>query len=526
MPRSNRSKSTAPYTDALREQIDWYTRKLNDAFEIAGEDGYHETRALLGRNDLFYLLVYLLNRKDMLHPWVHARCAEVQASPNGHLDLWAREHYKSTISTFGENIRTILNNPEITIAIFSHTRGVAMGFLRQIKRELEVNEELKFLYPEILWRDPQNQSPRWSENNGIVVKRTTNQNEATLEAWGVVDSQPTSKHFDVLDYDDLVTLDTVSGREASTKIKICIDAWATSLNLGRRGGVVRYKGSKYHTVDPYNEILKRGAAKLRLYPATVDGKPNGRPVLMTEEENAGKRADMGPYVYGCQMLLDPRADSTMGFKMEWLRQWAGEHYDNLQKIILVDPASKKKRESDHTAMWVLGYGADENWMMIDFVYDKLNLKERVTKVIQLHRTYQPTFVGWEEYGLQADIEAVEWQQERENYRFDVTPLGGKMAKEDRIRRLQPLFENGRIWLLETLLRPNWEHRQVDMVRMFIEDEYRNFPVAAHDDGLDALSRIEDDVVKVAIKAPNQDSLDAINPLKGRRAGGEHGWLGG
>lgn len=514
-------------TETLRQQIDWYTRRLNEAFEVGGEDGYHEARAMLGRKDLFYLLVYILNRRDMLHPWIYERTREIQTNPDGYLDLWAREHYKSTIGTFGLNIQGILNNPEITIGIFSHTRDIAKGFLAQIKLEFETNDELKFLYPDVLWRDPANQAPRWSKNEGIIVKRKTNPKEATVEAWGVVDSQPTSKHFDVLDYDDLVTLDTVSGRDAAAKIKTCTDAWATSLNLGRRGGAVRYKGSKYHTVDPYNEILRRKAATERRYPVTANGRADGVPVLMTHDQNVQKRREMGPYVYGCQMLLDPKADAAVGFKREWLRFWSGSHYDNLVKIILVDPASKKKRTSDFTAMWVLGLGADGNWYAVDFVYDKLNLRERVGKAMELHRAYRPVFVGYEEYGLQADIEAVEWQQDHENYRFDITPLGGKLQKEDRIMRLQPLFENHRIYLLERLIRQNWEREQVDVMKTFIEDEYENFPVGAHDDGLDGLSRIEDEAVKNAVQAPSDDDIAKVDPTRAmRRAAGKSlGWMG-
>ena len=44
----------------------------------------------LCQNDLFYLLVRVCQRKDMLHPWIYARTREVEESPDGHLDLWAR----------------------------------------------------------------------------------------------------------------------------------------------------------------------------------------------------------------------------------------------------------------------------------------------------------------------------------------------------------------------------------------------------------------------------------------------------
>jgi hypothetical protein len=68
------------------------------------------------------------------------RCKEVQANPDGHLDLWAREHYKSTIITYGKTIQDVLashgENPlsewrgeELTVGFFSVTRPLAKGFL-------------------------------------------------------------------------------------------------------------------------------------------------------------------------------------------------------------------------------------------------------------------------------------------------------------------------------------------------------------------------------------------------------------
>jgi hypothetical protein len=145
----------------------------------------------LARNDLFFLLVHLLNAKFLEHQWYFDRCAEVQESPDNHLDFWSRGGGKSTIITYGKTIQDILINPEVTFGIFSHTRPIAKQFLRQIKSEFEKNELLCQLFPEILYEQPKLEAPKWAEDDGLIVKRKGNPKESTVEAWGLTDGQPT-----------------------------------------------------------------------------------------------------------------------------------------------------------------------------------------------------------------------------------------------------------------------------------------------------------------------------------------------
>lgn len=69
----------------------------------------------------------------------------------------------------------------------------------------------------------------------------------------------------------------------------------------------------------------------------------------------------------------------------------------------------------------------------------------------------------------------------ENYRFDVRELGGRMPKNDRIRRLVPLFETGRFYLPEETSRSAWcvdyEGRRFNVVSALINDEFCDFPIA-------------------------------------------------
>ena len=447
------------------------------------------TRTLC-QTDLYFLLRYMCRRADMENDWIFARCREVQASPDGHLDLWSRGHYKSSLVTFGLTLQDIINNPDITIGIFSHTRPIAKGFLRQIKRELEANEWLKALFPEILYQNPKAESPKWSEDDGIIVKRKSNPKEGTVEAWGLVDGQPTSKHYKLMLYDDVVTRESVTTPDMITKTT---EAWELSSNLTSKGGKVRYAGTRYHFNDTYSEIMRRAAAVPRIYPATVDGTVDGEPVLMSREDLAKKRRDQGPYTFAAQMLLNPIADDTQGFKSDWIQYYkqTGE-YNNFNKYILVDPANEKKKSSDYTSMVVIGLGTDENYYVLDAIRDRLNLTERADALFSLHKRWKPIRVGYERYGIMSDIQHIKDRQQRENYRFDVVELGGKLSKPDRIRRLIPLFETGRVYFPETIYRTDYEGKVIELVQTFIEQEYKAFPVGLHDDMLDALSRVCDE----------------------------------
>jgi phage terminase large subunit-like protein len=451
----------------------------------------------LCRTDLYFLLRYGCGRKDIEHPWLFDRCREVQASPNGHLDLWSREHFKSSILTFGMTIFDILNDPEITVGIFSHTRPIAKGFLRQIKREFESNDRLKEWFPDILWSNPSKESPKWGEDDGIVVKRQGNPKESTVEAWGLVDGQPTGKHYRVRVYDDVVVPSSVTTPEMIAKTT---EAWELSDNLGAVGGVYRMAGTRYHFNDTYGEMMKRKVAKPRIYACTKDGTDNFTPdncVLMNPETLADKRRNQGPYTFSTQMLLNPKGDSTQGFQRSWLRYTKAEpHGRGLNIYLIVDPANTKKKSSDWTTMGVIGLGADRNYTLLDVVRDRMNLGERTNALFDLHEKWLPIGVGYEEYGMQADIAHIEHVQHERNYRFKITPLGGSMAKIDRIKRLMPIFEQGRFFLPAAKYRTIYDKTTVNLIEMFVEEEYAAFPVATHDDMLDMLARIEDEDMNV------------------------------
>lgn len=486
----------------LEEQENRKVAETIDCSKLTREESNEAYREVIASNntlaqrklckeDLFFLLTVACKRKDVDRDWLYARCREVQANPDGYLDLWAREHYKSTIITFAKTIQDVLVDPEVTVGIFSHTRPIAKGFLEQIKREFETNEYLIRLFPDVLYQKPGAESSKWSLDGGIIVKRKTNPKEATVEAWGLVDGQPTSKHFKILIYDDVVTLESVSTPDQIKKVTASLE---NSYNLGTEGGRRRFIGTRYHLNDSYKTIMDRDSVIPRIHKATHNGKapPEGAPVFLSEQLIAEKRRDMGPYTFSCQMLQDPVADRAMSFKREWLRYYEGLSDTSKWNIyIVVDAANKKKSTSDYTVMEVIGLAPDQNYYLIEGVRDRMNLTQRAAKLFELHRKYGPKKVGYEQYGMQADVEHIKYEMEQKNYRFEIVELGGSMAKEDRIKRLIPVHEQGRFYMPKAQSFVNSEGQSKDYVQMFVDDEYLAFPVCVHDDMLDGRARILD-----------------------------------
>jgi phage terminase large subunit-like protein len=496
-----------------RAKLEDYPTLLSGLGQCSNQQRHAHLRHL-ARTDLYFLLRYILGREDIEHQWLFDRCCEVETSPNGHLDLWSREHYKSTIITFGKTIQDILASHgdfpvfdrEMTFGIFSASRPLAVKFMSQIKREFESNDWLRELFPDILWDNPRKEASKWSLYTGMVVKRKSNPKEATIEAYGLVDGMPTGGHWDVLIYDDIVTVDVVRSPEMIEKVT---DSLALSYNLGARGGVKRMIGTRYHFADSYAAVINRGTFSPRIYPATDDGTIDGEPVLLDKEELKTKRRDMGPYVFSCQMMQNPLADASQGFQDKWIRFYdeIGESWNSMNRYILVDPAHGKRKTNDYTSMWCLGLGEDGNYYALDVIRDRLNLTERADALMKMHRKWRPIKVGYERYGMQADIEAIRWRQEQEGYRFEVVELGGKLGNDDRVRRLVPIFEQGRMWLPVRHNYTDYEGKLQDLINIFINEEYLPFPVGLHPDMLDSMSRILDDELEAYF--PQEDEWEPI-----------------
>ena len=502
----------------------------------------------MGRYDRYFRFTMILRRGDGFHHWLYERCREVEAETDDCLDLWARGHYKSSFITFAGSFQEMIKDSEITIGIFSHNRPIAKAFLDQIKVECETNDNLFRYYPDVFWKNPKKDSPSWSLDSGITMIRKTNPKEKTIEAWGLVDSQPVSKHFDLRIYNDVVTMDSVATPEMILKTT---ERWELSQNLaktefveGEKPGRQWHEGTRYSFGDTYGILLTRKALKPRLYPATDNGLPDGNPVFLTETAWERKKQAESPRTIATQQLQNPLAGEEQEFKESWIRRWEVRP-ETLNVAILVDPASSKKKGTSNTAMPVIGVGHGLNKYLLDGACHKMSLTERWVMLKSLRNKWlnqpgvQTVTIGYEKYGMQADIEHFHEMMELEEESFPIQelnwPRDDTNAKDDRIRRLIPDHQNWRFFYpwerdsskpnevdtarmrkadeqkkgylcAKPIKRRNQDGHIYNLVDWFIANEYMFFPATTSKDFLDAMSRIYDLEISAPIIYSEEDLL--------------------
>jgi predicted phage terminase large subunit-like protein len=297
--------------------------------------------------------------------------------------------------------------------------------------------------------------------------------------------------------------------------------WYEQQFIGRmrdkKNGVMLIIMQRLHQEDLCGYLLEKGGYEHLCLPATAPlthvvklGRHKGMEIKKDQilhperegpEELEQRKREMGSYAYAGQYEQTPVPKGGGMLKREWLVHYNNVTPEQMNRGILCDSANSKGKNSDYTCFMVIGLGQDRNYYVLEIVRDRLNLKERTEKLFHLHKKWTlnnitPQFVGYEKYGKDSDIEHIQSEQERLNYRFYITPLndaGKRVSKEARIERLVPLFNNKNIWLPEYgQVAHTIEGVLYDPVKAFVDDEYVNFPYSKHDDMLDALAKIKDD----------------------------------
>lgn len=432
-------------------------------------------------------------------------CEFLEAEEQRKLLVLPRGHYKTTISSIAYPMWLSVHNPDIRILIASATSTNAQKIMSVIRAKWERCEMLRWLFPELV---PDFPKVRWNDSCA-VINRQGDWPEGTYEAIGA-GGTAVSRHYDFIIEDDLVNDDHLVNKEQMDKV-IDWHQYKESLFISPSKGRDIVIGTRWAFFDLISHVLDTEVGRARYVRSAIEGGVPIFPEEFTLQELDRLLAVMGTYKFSCQYLNDPTQDTARKFEEGWLRFYEDLPAGAYSYYVACDPAASVfkagggiARDSDYTAIITIAVDPDGNIFVVDVVCDRLGIDEFIYELFRIVETYRPVTVGIETNAFQrALLFPIRLEMKKSNTFFSVTELkASKVAtKQLRILALQPYFSNGAIFVK----------------RAFGEllHEYRLFPMAKHDDAMDALAyvvqmqRTPHKVQLQVVGSPDPLSFDSI-----------------
>lgn len=495
------------------------------------------------QQDLWFFVYFVMKNPLANHPFIVQACREIQETRDDTLQVWARDHLKTSIISVGRTCQKILNDPERRIGIFSAVRPLAVKIQNQIKSLFETEFLIKS-FPDILFAEPWKEADKWTEapEGGLIVKRKGSYHEPTVSSWGLIEGMPTGDHYTDMIFDDIVTNDHQT-LDIIQKIK---DNFEMAGNIGTRDCQTTVIGTFYRHDDPLVHIMEKSdpATGERMFrtvrkTATVDGSFRGASVFLPEKSLAKKRAGK-IYFFFCQQLLDPTPRGQEKLNKDHLRiVTKAKLPERLYKFMLVDGSGDAGRRHDRPAdAWAIGVVGVEpyrdaegtnNIYILDLKIAEMDLVQAQAAVVKMYcRNGRILKLGIEKVGMSTTEIHIAGALRARNRHVSVDQGNlqilspAKRSKEYRIESaLSWPLKNGKIHILDTVDRLSRDRLAMEMEK---------FP-AWHDDGLDMLSYVYDIIKTYRFGAnPNdvskekEDRWDRAYRREAEKAGSGRKWL--
>jgi len=459
-------------------------------------------RALI-LDDLFFIVHFVLKIPIANHPFVVKSCRDVELGPKDYtLDVWAREHFKSTIITIAETMQFTLREPDEASGIFSYVRPVAKKFLFSIKTAFQNEKILSACFPDVVWENCEKQAPLWSLDEGLILRRQSNRKEPNISAWGLVEGMPTGFHFKRRVYDDISTEDMAESPDMMEKVKTKFDS---SQNLGTDEGHHRVIGTYYHHADPLTYIkgltTPQGEPKYhyRFRPGSHDGTAAGCPVFVSQRRWDDLKLTR---TFNCQQLLDPSpiADQKLNpdlFQKIERRLIPKEVY----RFMLVDQAGDLESAKRRTGMdsWAFGIVAVEPFtddigqsrvFLEDVVISPMSESEAIDSMVRMYlKAGMIMKLGIEKVGISTTHIHVANALRAYGRFVSWEPGGNGVLLRPAGRNKKKMIESALAWPLNNgkmFYSDACPSNYIDRILM----EMRNFPVW-HDDGINMFAYLYD-----------------------------------
>ena len=316
--------------------------------------------------------------------------------------------HNSTVVTVGMGLWFALRDPTLRIAIVSRTLHGSMRLLRRIRKICE-RPDLVSAFPDVI-PYPISKAEKWSDSE-ILFKRDAIWAEATFTALSVGDAI-TGGHFDIIFFDDLVTLKDARSEVERKKLWDWFRMSALPSLDQFRESRVYVVGTKYHPDDLYSQIErlhKSGRTtweKILKIPAI---KPDGTSFWPEEypiEKLQQLQEELGPVVFALQYQQEDvhLAEEELALvvtRSDIESALVDEINVETTNIIAVDPAGVGKSSKSKFA--VAAVGVDQGgqcYVLETFAQQRVTLSRQKEIIEQFAKKYNALLAVMESVAYQ------------------------------------------------------------------------------------------------------------------------------
>lgn len=411
-------------------------------------------------------------------------------TPSFHKEMWEmccsderqvaiaapRSHAKSTAITHAYTLSNIVFREKQNIVIVASTESLAVAFLGDIKRELEENEDLKETFEFKKWV---------KESETLVVGQFQDGVEFRIQALGA-QQKPRGlkwrgKRPDLIVCDDLEDDEAVLNRERRLKFK----KWfkAALVQALSRNGSIRVVGTVMHFDSLLENLLSSYSWKSKRYRAhNEDFSFILWPEQWNKEQLQAVRRELTddgtPELYAQEYLNHPIDESTSFFNKGDLKE-VNDPDENLTYYFGVDLAVSTAERADFTAIAVVGVNPSGKLKVVDVRRGRWDPLQTIDELFSVHQEYKPETVVIERGAIEKAIGPFLYNEMNKRGVFmNLRPETPTKDKMSRARSLQARMRAGGV---EFDKQAHWYPD--------LEEEILRFPLARHDDQVDALSWI-------------------------------------
>ena len=459
------------------------------------------------RTDLFFLAKEILGYEKMTKATHQELCDYTTSILQGHdlpqteefdprknllLLLMPRGTFKSSVVTIGFTLQFFLNEPNGRVLIDSETFGKSKAFFREIRGHLETNEQYREVFKAVHGVYPlstKNKMELWTDSELILACRSVPKKEPSISCAGI-DVTKNGMHYDLIICDDLHSEKNVTN---SDQIQQVIDHYKLGFSLLDPGKPLIVIGTRWHELDLYGHIIEFEYEDFNVLKKSAYN-PDGSlffPEVLPEAELNRIRRRQGTSIFSKQYLNETVSDENAVFKLDQIiyKRWDEVKDRPINWYLMVDPSYSDPRtggkQSDFAALVLAGMDFQKDLYVRHIVRKKMTYSEIINEMFRIYTdekfkdARKSMKIILEVIGTKSLSYELSNEQKRRNTWLPVTEIKSYgLNKEERIKGLSPFYEYGHIFHI----------RECPQIEELVQ-ELLYFPVARHDDILDALANV-------------------------------------